>query len=126
MRFHFNNLRHALVAAVGGAALVAGSAGVGFAQKPMKGEKHEIKEHQRLERSTLRTHQRTERELYGNTRTQREHWKAERVDLKRHQKWEKSTFKRSRRAARANTGAHYSRARGHFRDNGRRAYRNRR
>jgi hypothetical protein len=136
MRFHFNNLRHAFVAAVGGAVLVAGAAGTGLAQKPWKADKRAVKEHQRMERGALRTHQREERELYGNTRAGREHWKAERRDLKRHQKWEKAGLRAdrratrnnfwNRRATRANTGDHYSRARGYFRDNGRRAYRNRR
>jgi hypothetical protein len=79
-----------------------------------------------MERGALRTHQRAERELYGNARAQREHWKAERSDLKRHEKLEKATFKRNRRTARANTGVHYSTARGYFRDRGRRAYRSRR
>lgn len=134
MRFHFNNLRHALVAVVG-AALVAGAAGTSLAQKPWKGERHAIKEHQKIERSALRTHQRDEREISGNSRAEREHWKAERSDLKRHQKLEQATFRRdrrddrnrwNRRTAGANTGVHYSPARGYFRDRGRRAYRNRR
>jgi hypothetical protein len=137
MRFHFNNLRRTFVGLVGGAALVVGAAGVGFAQKPAKGDKQDLKEHQKLERSALRTHQRDERERGGNTRAQREHWKAERSDLKRHEKWEKASLKRdrrddrddrsrwNRRTSRGNTGAHYSTARGYFRDRGRRAYRNR-
>ena len=55
--------------------------------------RRDLVRHQRIERRTLNTRLRTDRETYGNSSDWRTHRRQERANLRTHQREEKRTFK---------------------------------
>jgi hypothetical protein len=138
MNINLTNVHRTLGALACGAVMLAGTAGATYAQE-QKHDRHE--QRQNTERRENRDERRDDRRNDGDARARREQWRAQRGDVNRQQQWQRINSRRNRRDGDNNrwtristrTNArfvrngrlHYSRGRGYFRDNGRRAYRNR-
>jgi hypothetical protein len=139
MKINLTNLHRTLGALACGVGMLAGTAGVTYAQDS-RGERQERHEQrQNTERHENRDERRDDRRNDGDARARREQWRAQRGDVNRQQQWQRINARRSDRdgdnnrwtriSTRNNTRfvrngrLHYSRGRGYFRDNGRRAYR---
>ena len=130
MKLNLTHMRRTLGAFACGAAMLAGTAGAAQAQRSWKGDKHAAHEWRKSER----------REMREERRDQRQEWRVARRDANRQQQWQRVNTRWDRRDGNfwnrnrttvnprfvRNGRLHYSPGRGYFRDNGRRAYRNRR
>ena len=91
MNWSIETLKRAAQATFLGSSLVLGLAMTANAQDPYwYGRNHDsVKRHQKEEQRELKSHQRLERQEFGNSKSLKRHQKEEQRELKRHQKDEK-------------------------------------
>ena len=92
MNWNIRTLKRAAQTTLLGSSLLLGLATTASAQNPYWYDRSNQKRHQKQEKRELKLHQRTERELFGNSKALRRHQKEEQRALKRHQKRERRGF----------------------------------